>query len=218
MKTFAEWMKNYREIFDDVETEDDPELKLKNTFGGGGYEVNFSDSQGDQYKVVFDKLNYGIATQSVSLPAEVYKITFKNEESGMYLTGKNRAGQVYTKMLKAIKLFLTRIRPDGISFQGNISRMNGMYNIFIKKFLSDRPGKSSHLVFYPIDQETLISKAFIESQPPQIQSVLQGKITNQPARIQGNKKNVKQPGFIQRMWQRAKPQQAPAEPNGGFWN
>lgn len=167
MMTFGEY-RLLREVLD-VENTPVDDIKLQPA-SEGGYEYS-QEKDGIVYDVKFVPTSIYLLGRRV----QSYVIAFYADHSTS-LTGKNQAPTVYNMLLLAVKKLLEQKQPDALSFSGSLPEQTAMYDIFIKRYLADVPGKSSHQVFYPIDSQSLVSKKFFLSLMPDEQMSLKQKI------------------------------------------
>jgi hypothetical protein len=112
--------------------------------------------------------------------------------------GASDASSIYSKLILAIKKLIEQENPDLLSFYGAEDSMDVMYDIFVRRFLGDGPGKDPHLVFFPVDGDNYISKAWIEGVPEERRQEIYGLIKDAKSEKQNYLGNVKKTKVIKR--------------------
>jgi hypothetical protein len=135
---------------------------------GNNYVSTFTASDGGAYTVEFRPYYFSVSEVEglydpdiaalfdmpvATPPADTYargvEIWFRGP-SGVGPTNRGIAFEVYSMMLVAIQGLLAAAQPEGLHFGGSAPGMDNIYKRFVKRFLSDAPGKDPRLVYVPL--------------------------------------------------------------------
>lgn len=118
----------------------------------------------DKYELKFNKTRIHLDNDdSTILTKHAYDVVFYCDDH-VQLTNKYVFAQVYSNLLAGFKKLLNDYEPEGLHFYGADSSMDIMYDLFVKKYLSDE-SNDPKMIFYRLDKEQYISKQYLIDNP-----------------------------------------------------
>ena len=182
------------------------DIDLHGVGGGEGrltyeYEVSLPAGPVIKCKVYFHTAKFELGPWedlNVEMP-KGYSVDFSCS-GAQHITGKAglSAPRIYSKLILAVKKLIEQESPDLLTFYGAEKSMDVIYDIFVRRFLGDSPGKDPHLVFFPVARSYYVSKAWVEGLPAAIRPEIYRLIKHAKSEKQDYVGNIKKEKLIEK--------------------